>query len=497
MKYMGAIDQGTTSTRFVLFDSEGRVKASAQKEHRQIYPQPGWVEHDPLEIWANTQEVIQRALLQSGVQTREIGGIGITNQRETTMLWDRTTGKPLYNAIVWQDTRTADLCTELEARCGMDSIRSRTGLPISTYFSGPKLRWILSNVPGAAQAAREGRALFGTMDTWIIWNLTGGRAHVTDPSNASRTMLYNIHRLEWDERLLADQGIPASILPSVRPSSAPGGYGTVQVAPLKGVPVCGDLGDQQAALFGQACFEPGEAKNTYGTGCFLLMNTGEKAVPSRHGLLTTIAYQMGDRPVCYALEGSIAIAGSLVQWARDKMELVTSAAEINVLAARVPDNGGVYVVPAFSGLFAPHWRKDARGIIAGLTHFAGRAHIARAILEATAYQTRDIFQAMAEDSRVSLKALKVDGGMTASSLLMQFQADILGVPVIQPVVAETTSLGAAYAAGLAVGFWKDEASLRANWAKAAEWRPSMDTATRERLCAGWQKAIERSLGWEE
>ncbi len=497
MSYMGAIDQGTTSTRFVLFDPEGRIQASAQKEHRQIYPQPGWVEHDPLEIWTNTQELIERVLQQSGVEASEIGGIGVTNQRETTVLWDKTTGEPLYNAIVWQDTRTSEFCTDLEARCGVEAIRSRTGLPISTYFSGPKLRWILDHVPLAAQAVREGRALFGTMDTWIIWKLTGGSAHVTDPSNASRTMLYNIHTLAWDAQLLEDQGIPASVLPVVRPSSDPKTYGAIRVAPLEGVPVCGDLGDQQAALFGQACFEAGEAKNTYGTGCFLLMNTGRQAVPSRHGLLTTIAYQMGDEPVCYALEGSIAIAGSLVQWARDRMELVSSAAELSELAARVPDNGGVYIVPAFSGLFAPHWRKDARGIIAGLTHFAGRAHIARAVLEATAYQTRDIFQAMAEDSQVSLKALKVDGGMTASGLLMQFQADILGVPVIQPVVAETTSLGAAYAAGLAVGFWKDEQALRTNWAKAAEWRPSMDSTTRERLCAGWQKAIERSLGWEE
>jgi len=500
IRYMAAVDQGTTSTRFVLFDRDGRIRASAQKEHRQIYPQPGWVEHDPREIWANTRELISQVLAGSGVSPSEIGGVGVTNQRETTVLWDALTGEPLYNAIVWQDTRTAGMCAELAEHRGVEAVRERTGLPIATYFSGPKLRWILDNVPEAAQAVREGRALFGTMDTWIIWNLTGGPkggAHVTDPSNASRTMLYNIHRLDWDEQLLDWLEIPASLLPRVRPSSDPALYGRVQVEPLQGVPVCGDLGDQQAALFGQACFEPGEAKNTYGTGCFLLMNTGEKAVPSRKGLLTTVAYQMGEAPACYALEGSIAIAGSLVQWARDRMELISCASEINDLAARVPDNGGVYIVPAFSGLFAPYWRPDARGIIAGLTHFAGKAHIARAILEATAYQTRDIFEAMAEDSQVSLKALKVDGGMTASALLMQFQADILGVPVIKPVVAETTSLGAAYAAGLAVGFWKGPEELRANWAKEAQWNPSMAQDTRDRLCAGWKKAIERSLGWED
>ena len=494
-QYVAALDQGTTSTRFALFDVHGRMVAAAQKEHRQHYPQPGWVEHDPLEIWANTQELMAQVVGGPGLGPGAIAALGITNQRETVVVWHRDTGQPLYNAIVWQDTRTAGLCTDLEQRVGTDAVRARTGLPIATYFSGPKVRWILDHVPAAAQAARQGKAAFGTMDAWLIWNLTGGTHH-TDPTNASRTLLFDIHTLTWDPGLLEWLGVPARMLPEVRPSSSAEGYGLVRVGPLAGLPLCGVLGDQQAALFGQACFAPGEAKNTYGTGCFLLMNTGEAAVPSRHGLLTTVACQVGAEPAQYALEGSIAMAGSLVQWARDRLELVASAPEINDLAARVPDNGGVYIVPAFSGLFAPHWRQEARGVIAGLTHFAGKAHLARAILEATAYQTRELFEAMALDSGVALKALKVDGGMTASGLLMQFQADQLQVPVILPAVAETTALGAAYAAGLAVGFWSGREELRANWAEARRWEPAMDEATRERLYAGWRKTIQRSLGWE-
>ena len=494
-RYIGALDQGTTNTRFILFDHNGRIRASAQKEHTQIYPQPGWVEHDPAEIWANAQAVIAQALADSGVPAHEIAAVGVTNQRETTVLWDRVTGAPLHPAIVWQDTRTAELCAELEARHGRADWQARTGLPVATYFSGPKLRWILDHSEPARAAVRAGRAAFGTMDSWIIWNLTG--AHVTDPSNASRTLLFDLNRLDWDAELLARMDLDRSLLPELRPSSDPNFYGRIQAGPLKGIPVCGDLGDQQAALFGQACFTPGEAKSTYGTGCFLLMNTGARAVPSSRGLLTTVACQLPGEPVTYALEGSIAIAGSLIQWARDRMELIRTADEINDLAASVADNGGVYIVPAFSGLFAPHWRPDARGIIAGLTHYAGRGHLARAILEATAYQARDIFAAMAEDSQVHLKALKVDGGMTASGLLMQFQADILGVEVVKPLVAETTALGAAYVAGLAVGFWANRDELRENWARAAEWRPTMTNSTRERLCAGWRKAIQRSFDWED
>jgi glycerol kinase len=493
--YIAALDLGTTSSRCILFDHAGRPVASAQREHRQLYPQPGWVEHDPLEIWRNTRELIAEVLDGGAIRPEQIGALGVTNQRETTVLWHRDSGEPLSNAIVWQDTRTAELCAELGREPGIEAIRARTGLPVATYFSGPKLRWILDNVPAARDAHRLGKACFGTMDSWIIWNLTGG-AHVTDPSNASRTLLFNIHALDWDPELAHWLGVSGTLLPQVRPSSDPRGYGRVQAGPMRGIPVCAALGDQQAALFGQACFEPGEAKNTYGTGCFLLLNTGAEAVPSRHGLLTTVAWQLGDAPAQYALEGAIAIAGSLVQWSRDQLQLFASAADLDAWAARAADNGGVYVVPAFSGLFAPHWRPDARGLVAGLTHFAGKAHLARAILEATAYQTRDIFEAMAKDSGVALKALKVDGGMTASGLLMQFQADILGVPVTLPVVAETTALGAAYAAGLASGFWSGPAELKANWALAAQWQPAMDEAVRERLCSGWNKAVQRSLGWE-
>ena len=499
VRCIAALDQGTTSTRFVLFDHRGRRVASAQKEHRQIYPQPGWVEQDPLEIWHNCVELIEGVMAAHGVAPGEVGALGVTNQRETTVVWDRDTGAPFGNAIGWQDTRTAPLCAALAVDPGHGAFRERTGLPIATYFSGPKLRWILDHVPAAALAAAQGRAAFGTVDSWLIWNLTGGPrggVHITDPTNASRTLLYNLHTLAWDPQLLAWLGVPTGMLAQVGPSSAPNGYGQVQLEALRGVPICGDLGDQQAALFGQTCFAAGEAKNTYGTGCFLLLNTGEKAVPSSRGLLTTVAYQLGTEPPRYALEGSIAVAGSLVQWARDQLGLFASAEELNDFAARVPDNGGVYLVPAFSGLFAPHWRPDARGIIAGLTHFATKAHLARAILEATAYQTREIFAAMAQDSRVALRALKVDGGMTASGLLMQFQADMLAVPVLKPSETETTALGAAYAAGLAVGFWPGTEDLRANWVPAARWEPRMAATTREQLFAGWQKAVEKSLDWE-
>ena len=495
MRYIGAVDQGTTSTRFVLFDHAGRPRHWARKEHAQSYPRPGWVEHDAAELWANTREVIALTLDQAQVKPEDVDAIGVTNQRETAVAWDRLTGEPLHPAIVWQDTRTLAACADLERAFGSGDWRARTGLIPATYFSGPKWQWLLTHSERVQAAVREGRACFGTVDSWLIWNLTGG-AHVTDPTNASRTLLMDLNTLDWDPELLTRMAIPRDLLPEVRPSSDPRGYGTVQDGPLRGVPVCAALGDQQAALFGQACFEPGEAKNTYGTGCFLLLNTGTVPVPSTHGLLTTVAYQLPGQPAHYALEGSIAVAGSLVQWARDRMEWVRSAQELDELAARVEDNGGVYIVPAFSGLFAPHWRADARGVITGLTHFAGRAHLARAILEATAYQTRELFAAMEADSGVRLKALKVDGGMTASGLLMQFQADLLDLPVLKPVVSETTALGAAYAAGLAVGFWKGPQELRENWAMGAQWQPGMGAATRERLCAGWEKAVARSLGWE-
>jgi len=494
-RYIGALDQGTTSTRFLLFDAQGRPRACARKELAQSYPRPGWVEHDAAAILADAREVMARALADAGIAPAEVGAVGITNQRETTVVWDRTTGEPLHPALVWQDTRTRGACEDLERRYGLEDWRTRTGLPPATYFSGPKLAWLLEHSGPVAAAAREGRAAFGTVDAWLIWNLTGG-VHATDPTNASRTLLFNLKTLDWDPELLGRMGIPRDLLPELRPSSTPDGYGPIREGPLQGVPVCAALGDQQAALFGQACFEPGEAKNTYGTGCFLLMNTGGVAVPSTHGLLTTVACQLPGQPAQYALEGSIAHAGSLVQWARDRLALVGSAGELDALAGTVADNGGVYFVPAFSGLFAPYWRADARGVIAGLTAFAGRAHLCRAILEAAAFQTRALVEAMAADSGVALKALKVDGGMTASALLMQFQADLLGVPVRLPAVTETTALGAAYAAGLAVGFWKGLPELRENWAEAAAWRPAMAEGVRAGLCAGWEKAVARSLGWE-
>ncbi len=496
-KYAAAVDQGTTSTRFMIFDHSGQVVGVDQKEHEQIYPKPGWVEHDPLEIWTRTQEVIEGALRKSNVDPKDIAAVGVTNQRETTVVWEKATGKPVYNAIVWQDTRTDKICNELAADGGQDRLRPKTGLPLATYFSGPKIKWILDNVPGVREKAEKGEVLFGNIDTWVIWNLTGGPqggVHVTDVTNASRTMLMNLETLDWDDEILKLMGIPRAMLPAVRPSSDVYGHAR---GLLEGIPVAGDLGDQQGALFGQACYDPGEAKNTYGTGCFMLLNTGTKPVPSKSGLLTTLAYKIGNQPAVYALEGSIAITGALVQWLRDNLKMIENSKDIEPLARTVEDNGGIYFVPAFSGLFAPYWRSDARGVIVGLTRYINRGHIARAALEATAFQTREVLDAMNKDSGVPLTALKVDGGMVYNELLMQFQADILGVPVIRPKVAETTSLGAAYAAGLAVGFWSNFDELRANWGKDAEWHPKMAEEDREKLYAGWKKAVERTFGWVE
>jgi len=489
-RFIGAIDQGTTSTRFIVFDRAGATIASAQREHRQIFPEPGWVEHDPLEIRDNTAAVIAEALGGAGLTARDLAAVGVTNQRETTVLWDRATGRPVHNALVWQDTRVDPLVADFARDGGQDRFRDRTGLPLASYFSALKLRWLLDNVPGARVRAEAGDLLFGTIDAWLVWNLTG--LHVTDVTNASRTQLMNLATLDWDNTLLTVFGIPRAVLPRIVPSSA-------VLAPargaLEGVPVAGILGDQQAALMGQACLEPGEAKNTYGTGCFLLMNTGTTPMPSRHGLLTTVAAKLGDAPATYALEGSIAITGALVQWLRDNLGLIQTSAEVEVLANTVPDNGDVYIVPAFSGLYAPHWRADARGIIAGLTRFAHRGHIARAVLEATAYQTLDVVRAMEQDSGVHLKELRVDGGMVANETLMRFQADVLNVPVVRPATVETTALGAAYAAGLAVGYWAGPDDLRANWAVAARWDPTMEAGRRSALVASWQKAVGRSFGW--
>ncbi|MGC8874690.1 MAG: glycerol kinase GlpK [Chloroflexia bacterium] len=501
-RYVAAIDQGTTGTRCLLVDRGGQVVASAYAEHRQIYPRAGWVEHDPLEIWDRTQYVIRAAMGAARVRPGEIAAVGVTNQRETTIVWERKTGRPYANAIVWQDTRTKDLCKQLAAEGGQDRFRSRVGLPISTYFSAPKLQWLMHEVPELRRAAERGEALFGTVDAWLIWWLTGGPdggVHATDVTNASRTMLLRLDTLSWDEEITSTLGIPVTMLPEVRPSSDPVGYGLTRPdGPFgEAIPVTADLGDQQAALVGQVCFAPGEAKNTYGTGCFLLLNTGERAVPSRSGLLTTVAYRFGDRAAVYALEGSVAIAGALVQWLRDNLGFFRDASEIEALARRVPDNGGIYIVPAFSGLFAPYWRSDARGAIVGLTRYITKEHLCRAALEATAYQTRDVLEAMERDSGVRLSTLKADGGMVKNELLMQFQADLLGVPVVRPRVAETTGVGAAYAAGLAVGFWKDERELRENWAAERRWEPEMRPEDRERLYRGWKKAVERTFGWVE
>lgn len=493
---IAAIDQGTTSTRCMLFDKNGNVAGVAQKEHEQIYPQPGWVEHDPLEIWQRTQEVVREVVTAVGGPSSVVG-LGITNQRETTVVWDRGTGQPYYNAIVWQDTRTKAICDELAKTGGQDRFRTKTGLPLATYFSGPKIKWLLDNVEGLRAAAERGEAIFGNIDTWLIWWLTGGPeggAHITDVTNAGRTLLMNLKTLDWDDEILEILEIPKAMLPEIRSSSEV--YGEC-VSPLSGVPVAGDLGDQHAALVGQTCFAPGEAKNTYGTGCFMLLNTGAEIVPSTSGLLTTLGYKFGEQPAVYALEGSIAVTGALIQWLRDNLGLIEKSADIEALAASVDDNGGIYFVPAFSGLFAPYWRSDARGVIVGMTRYVNKGHIARAALEATAYQTREVLDAMQKDSGVELQTLKVDGGMVVNELLMQFQADILDVPVVRPKVAETTALGAAYAAGIAIGFWDSLEELRANWQVQQRWSPQMVEKSREALYQSWKKAVTRTFDWVE
>jgi glycerol kinase len=496
--FVGAIDQGTTSTRFIVFDQAGTIVASAQQEHPQIFPQPGWVEHSPIDIARNTDAVIAEALRSAKLTSKDIVAIGITNQRETTMIWDRRTGEPLHNALVWQDTRVDPLVAYFSGEGGKDRFRAVTGLPLASYFSGLKLKWLLDTVPNARALAAAGHLLFGTMDTWVLWNLTGGAKgglHLTDVTNASRTQLMRLDSLQWDDGLLRTFSIPRSVLPTITSSSEV--YGQVAAGPLKGVPIAGILGDQQAALVGQTCFEPGEAKNTYGTGCFLLMNTGPKPVSSAAGLVTTVAYQFGRNPACFALEGSIAISGALVQWLRDNLGLIRNSGEIESLAATVKDNGDVYIVPAFSGLYAPYWKDHARGVITGLTRYANRGHIARAALEATAYQTRDVVAAMEQDSRIQLQELRVDGGMVVNELLMQFQSDILDVSVVRPKVTETTALGAAYAAGLATGYWKSTDDLRRNWGVSHTWQPRMSKEDRGRLYASWQKAVTRSFNWVE
>jgi glycerol kinase len=496
-KYAAAIDQGTTSTRFMVFDHEGRVVCFDQKEHQQIFPKPGWVEHDANEIWERTQSVIKAALQKGNIDPKDIAAVGITNQRETAVVWDKKTGKPLYNAIVWQDTRTDTIINEFAKDGGQDRFRAKVGLPLATYFSGPKVKWILDNVDGVRAAADRGDAVFGNIDTWVLWNLTGGvngGKHYTDVTNASRTMLMDLKTLDWDPEIMKIMGIPRSMLPEIHSCSEV--YGEA-VGDLAGVPVAGILGDQQAATVGQTCFGVGEAKNTYGTGCFMILNTGEELVPSKSGLLTTLCYKMGDAKPVYALEGSIAITGALVQWLRDNLGMISSSPEVEALAGTVEDNGGVYFVPAFSGLFAPYWKSDARGAIVGLTRYVNKGHIARAVLEATAWQTREVLDAMEKDSGVTLKALKVDGGMVYNKTLMQFQSDVLGVPVIRPQVAETTALGAAYAAGLATGFWSNLEDLRQNWQIDHTWEPNMDAGAREKQYAMWKKAVTRTFDWVE
>jgi glycerol kinase len=493
--YAAAIDQGTTSTRFMVFDHSGQVVGVDQREHEQIYPKPGWVEHDPKEIWMRTEQVISAGLKKAGISASDLAAVGVTNQRETAVVWERATGEPVFNAIVWQDTRTDQICNELAKDGGQDRLRAKTGLPLATYFSGPKVKWILDNVDGVRAKAENGDVVFGNIDTWVIWKLTGGPdggVHVTDVTNASRTMLMNLETLDWDDEILGLLGIPRAMLPDIRASSEV--YGEAR-GDLAGIAVAGDLGDQQAAIFGQTCFSVGEAKNTYGTGNFLLLNTGNEPVQSKSGLLTTVGYKIGDQPAVYCLEGAIAITGALVQWLRDNIGLISSSAEVEALAGTVDDNGGVYFVPAFSGLFAPYWRGDARGVIAGLTRYVTKGHIARAALEATAWQTKEVVDAMNADSGVDLTSLKVDGGMVYNELLMQFQADVLGVPVIRPTVAETTSLGAAYAAGLATGFWAEVEDLRANWGKDKEWEPQMDPTEVEREYRQWKKAVTRTFDW--
>ena len=496
--YIGSIDQGTTSTRFIVFDRAGRIVSSAQEEHEQIYPQPGWVEHDAEEIWRRTESVIAKAMQAGRLGPSDLAAIGITNQRETTVVWNKTTGKPVYNAIVWQDTRVSPDVAEFSKKGGQDRYRSKTGLPLATYFSGLKIRWILENVSGASAQAEAGDLICGTVDSFLIWKLTGGTdggVHVTDVTNASRTQLMNLTSLQWDESILPDFQIPTQILPRIASSSEI--YGNAKLPAIRDVAIAGILGDQQAALIGQVCLKPGQAKNTYGTGCFMLLNTGEKIVSSKFGLITTVAYKLGDKPASYALEGSIAITGALVQWLRDNIGLISSSEEIEKLAKTVDDNGGVYFVPAFSGLYAPYWKDTARGVIAGLTRYVNKGHLARAVLEATAFQVREVVDAMAKDSTMNLDFLRVDGGMVQNNLLMQFQADILGIPVVRPRVSETTALGACYAAGLAVGFFKDADELCANWAVDKRWEPRMNETSRERLYRFWKKAVTRSFDWVE
>ncbi|WP_156761925.1 glycerol kinase GlpK [Microbacterium karelineae] len=495
--YILAIDQGTTSSRAIIFDHEGSIVSVGQKEHEQILPRPGWVEHDPAEIWRNVQEVIGLALSRADLTRHQIAGIGITNQRETAVVWDRTTGQPVYNAIVWQDTRTQAIVDRLAGDEGSDRFKSIVGLPLATYFSGTKIAWILENVDGAREKAEAGDLMFGTTDTWVLWNLTGGvdgGAHVTDVTNASRTLFMDLETLEWRDDILAEFGVPRSMMPEIRSSSEVYGYAE-DTSLLRETPIAGILGDQQAATFGQAAFEAGESKNTYGTGNFLIFQTGEEKILSKNGLLTTVGYKLGDQPVRYALEGSIAVTGSLIQWLRDQLGIISEAPEVEVLAKGVEDNGGVYVVPAFSGLFAPYWRPDARGAIVGLTRYVNKGHIARAALEAVAFQTRDVLDAVNADAGVDLTELRVDGGMIANDTLMQFQADVLGVPVVRPVVAETTALGAAYAAGLAVGFWKDLGELSANWQEDSRWEPQMPQEEVDRTLRLWRKAITKSMDW--
>jgi glycerol kinase len=496
-KYVAAIDQGTTSSRCIIFDQDGAMVAVDQREHRQIFPRPGWVEHDATEIWSKVQAVVAGALAKAGLRADRLSALGITNQRETTVLWDRATGKPVHNAIVWQDTRTAALCGRLGGTDGQDRFREQTGLPLASYFSGPKAAWLLDNVPGLRARAERGEIAFGTIDSWLIWNLTGGTdggRHVTDVTNAGRTLLMNLQTLQWDPAILSAMDIPEAVLPEIRSSAEV--YGTA-VGQLAGVPVASALGDQQAAVFGQACYDVGAAKNTYGTGSFLLLNTGNRPVPSKNGLLTTMGYKIGDEAPVYCLEGSIALTGALVQWFRDQLGIIRTADEIEPLAASVEDNGGAYIVPAFSGLFAPYWRSDARGVVTGLTRYVTKAHLARAVLEATSWQTREVVDAMYQDSGVSITTLKVDGGMTRNHLLMQHQADVLGVPVIRPRVSETTCLGAAYAAGLATGVWNGLDELKAHWRRDVEWTPAMDASVRDREYRNWRKAVEKSLGWME
>lgn len=494
--YILAVDQGTTSTRAMIFNHSGEVIAIDQQEHEQLYPRPGWIEHNPTEIWEKTRSVMKNALNIANVKETGIAAVGVTNQRETTVVWDRKTGKPYYNAIVWQDTRTDKICNELANDGGQDRFRSKTGLPLATYFSGPKIKWILDTISGVREAADKGDALFGNIDTWLIWNMTGGvngGAHVTDVTNASRTMLMDLKKLEWDDDILKILSIPRQMLPDIRPSSDPALWGYTP----ENIPVCGNLGDQQAAVVGQTCFSVGEAKNTYGTGCFLLLNTGTEIVQSKSGLVTTVAYKVGDKPAVYALEGSIAITGALVQWLRDNLNFFDSSHQIEDFANKVEDSGGVYIVPAFSGLFAPYWKSDARGVIVGLSRYIRKEHLCRAALEATAYQTKEVVNAMQKDSGVALKSLKADGGMVVNDLVMQFQADILGVPVVRPVVSETTALGAAYAAGLAVGYWENLDDLRNNWQIDKTWEPKMNATQRDKLFKGWLKAVEKTFNWIE